>query len=652
MSQRLGIACVLVFVMLVDVSVTTAQSCDESTHYWAIGTGDWSNPNNWVHEEWDSEADCILVPGTLPCDGQGCDTYITNGGTAQVMQVGVSAKRLYLGPTSGDSGNLEILSGDLHTGAMWAGYLGTGVITQTGGVYAGADTQSNLFVGYSTNSSGTYNLSGAGQVSIPHAVVGNGGVGSFVQGGTSTTDVSFLVIAEIGSSVGTYELRDSAQLSSDDRQILGLYGDGTFRQYGGTNTCPNVYIGDGVGATGTYELHAGLLNAGEIRLGANGAGTFLHDGGTLAMSGQRLLSIGCWSGSNGTYELSGNGELSALDEEVGWQGTGSFLQSGGTNSVYDLRIGKAAGSEGVYELSDTGQLISGYARIGDSGEGRFTQTGGTHEADSVLIGDDTDGLGTYTISGGTLNTWFLDIGSYGSGKFDIQNAEAQISVSNYLTFGSSGEFVAVPGSVIHVTQYWAEVENYQNDPSKLAGLSHLELVFEGGPGIGEASLFEVAGEDMGAIWAGLVNNYALNTLTLGGIDIGLVRLEDWWDNQPNIPSKEALYVTNLMVGPGSALDLNGYNLYYVNSSIDPTAAILENGGALIPLGTPGDYDDDGDVDLTDYGEFLSCYNGPANPPGAPDCEMADTDGDGDVDLSDYGVFLGCYNGPNNPPACE
>jgi hypothetical protein len=27
------------------------------------------------------------------------------------------------------------------------------------------------------------------------------------------------------------------------------------------------------------------------------------------------------------------------------------------------------------------------------------------------------------------------------------------------------------------------------------------------------------------------------------------------------------------------------------------------------------------------------------------------DGDGDVDLSDYGGSLNCYNGPANPPAC-
>jgi hypothetical protein len=66
---------------------------------------------------------------------------------------------------------------------------------------------------------------------------------------------------------------------------------------------------------------------------------------------------------------------------------------------------------------------------------------------------------------------------------------------------------------------------------------------------------------------------------------------------------------------------------------------------------PGDFDGDGDVDLSDYGEFLGCYNGPGNPPAGAQCGASDFDGDGDVDLSDYGEFLNCYNGPNKPPAC-
>jgi C1A family cysteine protease len=66
---------------------------------------------------------------------------------------------------------------------------------------------------------------------------------------------------------------------------------------------------------------------------------------------------------------------------------------------------------------------------------------------------------------------------------------------------------------------------------------------------------------------------------------------------------------------------------------------------------PSDFDGDGDVDLSDYGVFLGCYNGPNRAPGAAACEPADADDDGDVDLADYAGFLDCYNGPANPPAC-
>jgi subtilisin family serine protease len=67
----------------------------------------------------------------------------------------------------------------------------------------------------------------------------------------------------------------------------------------------------------------------------------------------------------------------------------------------------------------------------------------------------------------------------------------------------------------------------------------------------------------------------------------------------------------------------------------------------------GDFDDDGDIDLADYGVFLSCYNGANQPPQNPaTCGVSDFDNDGDVDLTDYGVFLWCYNGPGKPPACS
>jgi hypothetical protein len=71
-----------------------------------------------------------------------------------------------------------------------------------------------------------------------------------------------------------------------------------------------------------------------------------------------------------------------------------------------------------------------------------------------------------------------------------------------------------------------------------------------------------------------------------------------------------------------------------------------------PPPVQADFDEDGDVDLTDYGFFVSCYGGPGVSPGDPDCAGADFDGDTDVDLADYAGFLDCYNGPQRPPGCD
>lgn len=70
-----------------------------------------------------------------------------------------------------------------------------------------------------------------------------------------------------------------------------------------------------------------------------------------------------------------------------------------------------------------------------------------------------------------------------------------------------------------------------------------------------------------------------------------------------------------------------------------------------------DLDDDGDVDLSDFTGFLTCFNGPNRLwPGPPvdveACTCIDVDADLDVDLLDFSAFLQCFNGPARPPACS
>ncbi|MEZ6084407.1 MAG: exo-alpha-sialidase [Phycisphaerae bacterium] len=57
----------------------------------------------------------------------------------------------------------------------------------------------------------------------------------------------------------------------------------------------------------------------------------------------------------------------------------------------------------------------------------------------------------------------------------------------------------------------------------------------------------------------------------------------------------------------------------------------------------GDFDEDGDVDLSDYGRFKDCFAGPAAGYGQ-NCSCFDWDADGDVDLSDFAEFQNAFTG--------
>ena len=64
---------------------------------------------------------------------------------------------------------------------------------------------------------------------------------------------------------------------------------------------------------------------------------------------------------------------------------------------------------------------------------------------------------------------------------------------------------------------------------------------------------------------------------------------------------------------------------------------------------PGDYDEDGDVDLNDYAEFHACLSGPWQSDGfitpSQDClDVFDFDVDTDVDLEDFGAFQEVFTG--------
>ncbi len=59
---------------------------------------------------------------------------------------------------------------------------------------------------------------------------------------------------------------------------------------------------------------------------------------------------------------------------------------------------------------------------------------------------------------------------------------------------------------------------------------------------------------------------------------------------------------------------------------------------------PGDCDQDGDIDRSDYGDFQACLLGPGGGLGSG-CACFDFDGGGDVDLHDFATFQAVFTGP-------
>ena len=146
-------------------------------------------------------------------------------------------------------------------------------------------------------------------------------------------------------------------------------------------------LGYNPSSSGSYSLSgSGLLSTVYQYVGYSGTGTFTQSGGT---NNPALPLLRLQFRFQRQLQPRGSGVLSAAAEYVGNSGTGSFTQSGGTNNVPNgssdgLYLGYNAGSSGTYNLSGSGVLAAFNEYVGNSGTGTFTQSGGTNSYCSDL----------------------------------------------------------------------------------------------------------------------------------------------------------------------------------------------------------------------------------------------------------------------------
>ena len=182
--------------------------------------------------------------------------------------------------------------------------------------------------------------------------------------------------------------------------------------------------------------------------------------GTLILGGSNSYS-GSTTVDGGTLQVA-SGSLASPTQYVGYSATGTLLQSGGVNALGgagELYLGYNASGNGKYNLSG-GSLSSGLSEnIGGPGTGTFTQSGGTNSAGSLILAQSTASTGTYNLNGGSLAVSALTQGAgtaafnFGGGTLGASAAWSSSLAMTLTGFGGNGT-VDTTGGSISLTASW------------------------------------------------------------------------------------------------------------------------------------------------------------------------------------------------------
>jgi fibronectin-binding autotransporter adhesin len=219
--------------------------------------------------------------------------------------------------------------------------------------------------------------------------------------------------------------------------------------------CLNLYLGYNTNS-GTIQMSGGALAPTTSEyIGYATPGTFVQSGGTntITKSASKYLFVGYRASAVSSYTLKDSGILTAPYEYIGYQGPGAFTQSGGTNTVTLGRLSVGGFDVGTYDFQD-GVLSCQNETVGDwSGTGTFTQSGGTNTVTDLCVGYGYDtypeATGTFNLTGGSLSATSESLGMSGCGTMTQSggtNTTGDLEFGRYS--GSSGIYKLNGGTLI------------------------------------------------------------------------------------------------------------------------------------------------------------------------------------------------------------
>ena len=266
-----------------------------------------------------------------------------------------------------------------------------GAINLNGGLVLSASGMVQLGSGTLTNNDLVSGISG-GSLSSACQFVGSGGTGTFTQSAGTNAIGNYLFLGYAAASSGGYGLT-GGQLAAG-REYVGYSGIGNFAQTAGTNNVSSsLYLGNNAGGSGAMSSAAASWQPALCSLAVRARGTLPRPAGAAASA----TSIWAAMPEAAAPTPSVGGQLATGFQFVGYSGTGSFVQSGGSNSLAGyLYLGYGAG--GTYALSGTGRLSAASEYVDYSAAATFQQTGGTNTTSLLSIGSS----GSYFLAGGLL----------------------------------------------------------------------------------------------------------------------------------------------------------------------------------------------------------------------------------------------------------
>jgi fibronectin-binding autotransporter adhesin len=440
-------------------------------------------------------AGTLLVPqGTT----QATSISLAGSGTSMTLSGG-SISLIYgfsVGGVAGMPCNFHMTGGTLNCGSSLSvgSDNNTPSISQSGGL--ATSNQLRVGVRYTYFNVATYTLSGTGILQSQEALVGGDwGRGSFYQTGGTHTVASDLTLGYAANCYGYYQL-DGGSLTTASTFLGSYYGDGDFRQNGGTFAAGYLDVKYGH----TFTLRGGQFSAldscrigGTFDFGANaasvstagianfaGATIVGGQGTTFSVAADSLVifptgfdPVARFSSfvNNGLVSYFGSAVTIPAGHTVRGNGTivdhvycsGALLQQASytvptlssiSNNSINLKGGITVdggnvqlGPAATLTVNDTtsgitsGTIQTNYFNVANSADGQFNQSGGSISAANANIGFSNGNsrvTGEYVISGGTLSVTNQATMGSTQGLGMLRQTGGQVNVGSTLTIGTGG----------------------------------------------------------------------------------------------------------------------------------------------------------------------------------------------------------------------